>query len=88
MCLKRLITFTFNSSEPLHLLRLMGMSVPSLHIESTNSMVCREITIQWNLRIMDTLGTSILSIVRRLSLSRRFCFKMSYNVIKVFYMQI
>ena len=27
--------------------------------------------LQWNLRIMDTLGTSILSIVRRLSLGRR-----------------
>ena len=30
--LKRPITSVFGSSKPLHLLRLMGMSVPSLHI--------------------------------------------------------
>ena len=35
MCLKRLITVPFESSEPLYLLRLMGVLVPSLHIEST-----------------------------------------------------
>ena len=39
MCLKRLITAPFERSEPFHLLRLMGMSVPSLHIESTDSMI-------------------------------------------------
>ena len=39
MCLKRLITVSFERSEPFHLLRLMGMSVPSLHIESTESMI-------------------------------------------------
>ena len=26
--------------KPLHLLRPMGMSVPSLHIESTDSIIC------------------------------------------------
>ena len=39
MCLKRLITVPFEISESLHLLRLMGVSVPSLHIESTDSMI-------------------------------------------------
>ena len=34
MCLKRLTTVSFGSSELFHLLRLMGVSVPSLHIES------------------------------------------------------
>ena len=38
MCLKRPITAPFERSEPFHLLRLMGVSVPSLHIESTDSM--------------------------------------------------
>ena len=38
MCLKRPITAPFARSEPFHLLRLMGVSVPSLHIESTDSM--------------------------------------------------
>ena len=38
MCLKRLITVPFERSEVFHLLRL-GVSVPSLHIESTNSMI-------------------------------------------------
>ena len=37
MCLKRLITVPFERSEPFRLLRMMGVSVPSLHIESTNS---------------------------------------------------
>ena len=36
MCLKRLITVPFERSEPLHLLRLIGVSVPSLHIKSTD----------------------------------------------------
>ena len=39
VCLKRLITALFERSEPFHLLRLMGVSVPSLHIESTDSMI-------------------------------------------------
>ena len=39
MCLKRPITAPFERSEPFHLLRLMGVSVPSLHIESTDSMI-------------------------------------------------
>ena len=39
MCLKRLITVPFKRSEPFHLLRMMGVSVPSLHIESTDSMI-------------------------------------------------
>ena len=39
MCLKRPITVPFERSEPFHLLRLMGVSVPSLHIESTDSMI-------------------------------------------------
>ena len=38
MCLKRLITVPFERSEPFHLLRMMGVSMPSLPIESTNSM--------------------------------------------------
>ena len=39
VCLKRLKISAYGSSEPLLLLRLMGMSVPSLHIESTGSMI-------------------------------------------------
>ena len=39
ICLKRPITAPFERSEPFHLLRLMGVSVPSLHIESTDSMI-------------------------------------------------
>ena len=39
MCLKRLITVPFEIFEPFHLLRTMGMSVPSLHIESTDSTI-------------------------------------------------
>ena len=39
VCLKRLKTTAFGCSEPLHLLRLMGVSVPSLHIESTDSVI-------------------------------------------------
>ena len=30
---ERLITVPFERSEPFHLLRMMGVSVPSLHIE-------------------------------------------------------
>ena len=41
MCLKRPITAPFERSEPFHLLRLMGVSVPSLHIVSTDSMIER-----------------------------------------------
>ena len=53
MCVKRPITPPFERSEPFHLLRLMGVSVPSLHIESTDSdklyaaktvMIAREIS--------------------------------------------
>ena len=36
---ERPITASLERSEPFHLLRLMDMSVPSLHIESTNSMI-------------------------------------------------
>ena len=39
MCLKRPITAPFERSEPFHLLRLMGVSVPSLHIESTDGVI-------------------------------------------------
>ena len=39
MCLKRLIPVPFERSEPFHLLRLMGVLVPSLHIESTDCMI-------------------------------------------------
>ena len=39
MCLKGLITALFERFELLHLLRMMGVSVPSLHIESINSMI-------------------------------------------------
>ena len=41
MCLKRLITVPFERSESFNLLRMMGVSVPSLHIEleSTDSMI-------------------------------------------------
>ena len=39
MYLKRPMTAPFERSEPFHLLRLMGVSVPSLHIESTDSMI-------------------------------------------------
>ena len=34
MCMKRLITVPFERSEPFHMLRIMGVSVPSLHMES------------------------------------------------------
>ena len=36
---ERLITVPFERSEAFHLLRLMGVWMPSLHIESTNSMI-------------------------------------------------
>ena len=36
---KRLIAATFESFELLHLLRLNGMLVPSLHRESTNPLI-------------------------------------------------
>ena len=40
MCLKRLKISAFGSSKPLLFLRLiMGMSAPSLHIESTDSVI-------------------------------------------------
>lgn len=35
---ERLIISSFGSSEPLHMLGLMGVSAPSLHIDSTDSM--------------------------------------------------
>ena len=38
----------FERSEPFHLLRLMGVSVPSLHIESTDSMIIYSMTILLN----------------------------------------
>ena len=41
MCLKRPITASFERSVPFHLLRLMGVSVPSLHMESTDSMILK-----------------------------------------------
>ena len=39
MCLKGLIIAAFKSSEPLHLLRLMGVLVPSLHRNSNYSLI-------------------------------------------------
>ena len=39
MCLKGLIGAVFESSEPLHLLRLNGRVQPSLHRESTDSLI-------------------------------------------------
>ena len=39
MCLKGLIAAVFEISEPLHLLCLMGVSAPSLHRESTDSLI-------------------------------------------------
>ena len=42
LCLKRFITGTFKSSEPLCLLRLngrVGAMMPSLHGESTDSLI-------------------------------------------------
>ena len=39
MCLERPITAPFKRSELFHLLRLMGVSVPSLHMESTESLI-------------------------------------------------
>ena len=54
VCLKRPKISAFGSSEPLLLLRLMGVSAPSLHIESTNSMMSKTTkmirgTQQWHL---------------------------------------
>ena len=43
MCPKWLITVPFERSELFHLLRLMGASVPSLHIDSTDSMMIEHI---------------------------------------------
>ena len=37
--LKRLLTSAFGSSKLLYLLRLIGMSVPSLRVESTDSII-------------------------------------------------
>ena len=45
MCLKRLITVPFESSEPLYLLRLMGMSVPSDSV-ILHFLKCKNISIQ------------------------------------------
>ena len=39
MCLKRLITAAFGSFEQFCMLRLMGVSAPSLHRESTDSLI-------------------------------------------------
>ena len=39
VCLKRLRTATLESFESLFLLRLMGVLVPSLHRESTDSLI-------------------------------------------------
>ena len=39
VCLKRLIASAFRRSESLHLLRLMDVLAPSLHIESTDSLI-------------------------------------------------
>ena len=39
MCLKGLIAAAFERSEPLYLLRLMGVSAPFLHGESTDSLI-------------------------------------------------
>ena len=50
MCLKRPITAPFERSEPFHLLRLMGVSVPSLHIESTDSMIYTSIIPEHSLK--------------------------------------
>ena len=41
MCLKGHMGATFESSEPLHLLRL-GISVPSLHREFTDSLISKD----------------------------------------------
>ena len=48
--LKRPITSVFGSSKPLHLLRLMGMSVPSLHIQSTDCMILHNPYSDWIFR--------------------------------------
>ena len=37
VCLKKLITSAFESSKPLFLLMIMGVSAPSRHRESTDS---------------------------------------------------
>ena len=39
MCLKGLVTAAFESSELFYILRSMGVSAPSLHIESTDSLI-------------------------------------------------
>ena len=39
MFLKGLIVAAFESSEPLYLLGLIGVSAPSLHRECTNSLI-------------------------------------------------
>ena len=41
MCLKAFITAAFEGSEALYLYRLMGVSAPSLHRESTDSLMIR-----------------------------------------------
>ena len=49
VCLKRPITSAFESSQPL---LLYGVSAPSLHIESTDSMIC--------VQVVETLQKKIL----------------------------
>ena len=55
MCLKGLIAAVFEMSEPLHLLCLMGMSAPSLHRESTDSLI-----LVWNFRMPMTSHDTLL----------------------------
>ena len=56
--LKRPITSVFRSSKPLHLLRLMGMLVPSLHIQSTNCMILHNPYSDWIFRSYCSLNIS------------------------------
>ena len=55
MCLKRLITVLFERSVPFHLLRMMGVSVPCLHIESTDSMINTSISRHKSLYVFNYL---------------------------------
>ena len=70
MCLKGLTAAVFESSEPLHLLRLMGVLAPSLHRESTDSLIVithNSSTVACNYPLSCCLYTALVSLILALS---------------------
>ena len=45
-----------------------------INFDKLNNYTYKYVGLQWNLRTRDTLVSVLLSLVERLSLSRRFCF--------------